>query len=144
MEGRLYHRMTLHLRCTNVVMENTKCRILDDTSIKQEHRLNTKLPMTKWLLCNVFVQADKVVFLHVNQLGYQRFSKSACLDAYEDQRVCCKANANNSKLSGEVEIDKLFVGGKNKNRHKDKQRNVRDAAIKIKVPVFGILERGGN
>ena len=56
-----------------------------------------------------------------------------------------KANANNSKLSGEVEIDETFVGGKNKNRHKDKKvEQCQGRSYKDKVPVFGILERGGK
>eukprot|EP00975_Prorocentrum_lima_P057343 12027310-Prorocentrum_lima.AAC.1 len=31
------------------------------------------------------------------------------------------AKENNQKLSGDVEIDETFVGGKNINRHKDKK-----------------------
>ena len=44
------------------------------------------------------------------------------------------AMENNHTLSGEVEIDEAFVGGKNKNRHKDKKvpRNVKGVAIKTK------------
>lgn len=48
-------------------------------------------------------------------------------------------------LEGIIEIDETFIGGKNKNRHKDKKvphcqgRNWKD-----KIPVLGILERGGN
>ena len=48
-------------------------------------------------------------------------------------------------LKGVVEIDETFIGGKNKNRHWDKKtpkcqgRNWKD-----KIPVLGILERGGN
>lgn len=56
-----------------------------------------------------------------------------------------KANANSSKLSGEVEIDETFVGGKNGNRHKDKKvEKCQGRSYKDKVPVFGILERGGK
>jgi transposase-like protein len=48
-------------------------------------------------------------------------------------------------LKNVVEIDETFIGGKNKNRHWDKKvphsqgRNWKD-----KIPVLGILERGGN
>lgn len=50
---------------------------------------------------------------------------------------------NNQKLSGEVEIDETFIGGKNGNRHKDKKvKNSQGRSYKDKVPVFGILERG--
>lgn len=52
---------------------------------------------------------------------------------------------NNHTLSDEVEIDEAFVGGKNKNRHKDKKvEKCQGRSYKDKVPVFGILERGGK
>lgn len=52
---------------------------------------------------------------------------------------------NNHKLSGEVEIDETFVGGKNKNRHKEKKvEKCQGRSFKDKVPVFGILERDGK
>lgn len=50
---------------------------------------------------------------------------------------------NNHKLSGEVEIDETFVGGKNKNRHKNKKvEKCQGRSFKDKVPVFGILILG--
>lgn len=52
---------------------------------------------------------------------------------------------NDGKLNGDVEIDETFVGGKNKNRHKDKKvEKCQGRSFKDKVPVFGILQRGGN
>ena len=52
---------------------------------------------------------------------------------------------NNHQLSTEVEIDETFVGGKNKNRHKDKKvENCQGRSFKDKVPVFGMYQRGGN
>lgn len=52
---------------------------------------------------------------------------------------------NNHKLSGEVEIDETFVGGKNKNRHKNKKvEKCQGRSFKDKVPVMGILQRGGK
>ena len=48
-------------------------------------------------------------------------------------------------LSGIVEIDETFVGGKNKNRHWDKKvKNNQGRSYKDKTPVLGMLERGGN
>lgn len=52
---------------------------------------------------------------------------------------------NNYALSGEVEIDETFVGGKNKNRYKNKKvEKCQGRSYKDKVPVFGILERDGK
>lgn len=52
---------------------------------------------------------------------------------------------NNETLSNEVEIDETFVGGKNKNRHKDKKvEHCQGRSFKDKVPVFGMMQRGGN
>lgn len=52
---------------------------------------------------------------------------------------------NGEKLDGEVEIDETFVGGKNKNRHKDKQLPMsRGRALYDKIAVMGMKQRDGN
>ncbi|MDR2909907.1 MAG: IS1595 family transposase [Bacteroidales bacterium] len=53
-------------------------------------------------------------------------------------------NMDTGKLSGEVELDETFVGGKNKNRHANKKvRNSQGRSFKDKTPIFGMLERKG-
>lgn len=52
---------------------------------------------------------------------------------------------NNNVLDGEVEFDETYVGGKNKNRHKDKKvKNSQGRSYKDKTPVFGMIQRGGK
>jgi len=49
------------------------------------------------------------------------------------------------KLSGEVEVDETFIGGKARNMHLWKRRRkITAPGPKDKVPVMGILERGGK
>lgn len=49
------------------------------------------------------------------------------------------------KLSGEVEIDETFVGGKARNMHKAKrERVITGTGGKDKVVVMGMMERGGE
>jgi transposase-like protein len=50
-----------------------------------------------------------------------------------------------SKLSGEVEADETFIGGKARNMHLSKrQRRITGTGGKDKTAVMGILERGGE
>jgi len=50
-----------------------------------------------------------------------------------------------TKLSGEIEVDETFIGGKARNMHIDKrQRRITGTGGKDKTPVIGILERGGK
>lgn len=54
-------------------------------------------------------------------------------------------NRHGKKLDGEVELDETFVGGKNKYRHRNKKvKNCQGRSFKDKVPVMGMLERGGK
>lgn len=57
----------------------------------------------------------------------------------------CSAFENNHLLSGEVEIDETYVGGKNKNRHADKKvKHSGGRSTADKVPVLGLIQRGGK
>jgi transposase-like protein len=49
------------------------------------------------------------------------------------------------KLSGEVEVDETFIGGKARNMHiEQRKRRITGTGGKDKVAVLGILERGGK
>ena len=49
------------------------------------------------------------------------------------------------KLTGEVEVDETFIGGKARNMHVEKRkRRITGTGGHDKVPVMGILERGGK
>ena len=51
-------------------------------------------------------------------------------------------DAVSTKLTGTVEVDESFIGGKNKNRHKAKNvENSQGRSFKDKTPVVGLLQR---
>jgi transposase-like protein len=53
--------------------------------------------------------------------------------------------ADSALLNGIIELDETFVGGKNKNRHKDKKvKGCQGRSFKDKTPVFGMLQRDGD
>lgn len=54
-------------------------------------------------------------------------------------------SAFGGKLSGEVEVDETFIGGKARNMHKEKrERVITGTGGKDKVPVLGMVEREGD
>jgi transposase-like protein len=49
------------------------------------------------------------------------------------------------KLSGEVEADETYIGGKARNMHKaDRERRIKSRGMRGKTPIVGSLERGGQ
>lgn len=57
-------------------------------------------------------------------------------------RFMLRGGVMQNKLSGIIQCDETFVGGKNKNRHWDKKvKNSQGRSFKDKTPVFGILQQ---
>lgn len=103
----------------------------------------TKLPLQKWFIAIYEVLANKGIS------SYTLAKKIGVTQPIAWYRLQCirKAIANiehndKAKLSGVVEADETFVGGRNKNRHKDKKvEKSQGRSFKDKTPVMGILQR---
>ena len=60
-------------------------------------------------------------------------------------RLAMQDEEGGGTLSGEVEVDETFIGGKARNMHKDKRANkITGTGGKDKAIVFGMLERDGR
>jgi transposase-like protein len=60
-------------------------------------------------------------------------------------RLAMQDDLTGGSLSGEVEVDETFIGGKARNMHKSKRaRKITGTGGKDKTVVMGMMERGGN
>lgn len=108
---------------------------------------NTKLPLQKWMLAIWLITSHKK---GISSLQLSRdldiTQKSSWFMLQRIRAVFVVENFN--ELGGEnevVEMDETFVGGKNKNRHKDKKvAQSQGRSFKDKTPVFGMLQRNGK
>ena len=105
---------------------------------------NTKIPMRAWFYTMMLFLSHKRGVSSCQLARDLGITQKTAWNMLHKIRQYM-AMENEQTLSGEVEIDETFVGGKNKNRHKDKKvERCQGRSFKDKVPVFGILERGGK
>ncbi len=106
---------------------------------------NTKLPLRVWfgaiwLLTNHPKGIASTTLARV--LGITQISAWFVLHRL---RHAARTQSFNSPLSGTVEVDETYVGGKASNRHKHLRRKREGhAGIVDKTPVIGAVERGGD
>lgn len=102
---------------------------------------NTKMPLQKWFLA-IFIITSHKKGISSLQLGRDLdiTQKSAW---FMLQRIrACFGIENNNELNNEVEIDETFVGGKETNKHKNKQSA--NTIVGDKAIVLGMVERSGK
>lgn len=105
---------------------------------------NSKLSMRDWLYAII------MIVNHKNSISSYQLAddldisqKTAWYMLHRIRTVMSKEN--HKKLSGEIEVDETFIGGKNINRHKNKRvPHCQGRSYSDKTPVFGMLERGGR
>ncbi len=106
----------------------------------------TKLPLRTWFTAIYLVTSTKKAVASTTlakQLGVTQ--KTAWFLEQRIRQTFKQPNKPTEKLTGEVELDETFVGGKNKNRHWNKKvPKSKGRCHKDKVPVMGMLQRGGK
>jgi len=60
-------------------------------------------------------------------------------------RHAARTDSFNAPLSGEVEVDEMYVGGREHNKHASKKTgNKRGHSVELKTVVMGLVQRGGD
>jgi transposase-like protein len=105
---------------------------------------NTKISLKKWFLAIWLVTAHKKGISSIQLAKDINVTQKTAWFMLQRIRACFCIE-NNNELEGIVECDETFIGGKNKNRHKDKKvKNSQGRSFKDKTPVMGMLQRGGK
>ncbi|MFP3835600.1 IS1595 family transposase [Chryseobacterium sp. SIMBA_028] len=105
---------------------------------------NSKISLRKWFMSIWLVTSHKKGISSIQlskDIGVTQKTAWFML-----QRIrACFGIENGNELEGVVECDETFIGGKNKNRHKDKKvKNSQGRSFKDKTPVMGMLQRDGK
>ncbi|MDD5363134.1 MAG: IS1595 family transposase [Ignavibacteria bacterium] len=104
---------------------------------------NTKIPLSKWFV------AIYIATSHKKGISSLQLSKDISVTQktawFMLHRIREMLKNNSSKmLSGTIEVDETYIGGKNEFKHIDKKvKKSQGRASKDKTPVFGMLQRDG-
>lgn len=101
----------------------------------------SKLPLQKWLLATYILTTSTKGISSILLAKYlETTQKTAWFLAMRIREGWAQ---NNDKLGGIVEVDEVYIGGLEKNKHADKKLEKGRGSVG-KIPVVGLKERNGN
>lgn len=106
---------------------------------------DTKIPIATWFKVGYLMLVAKkgISALQMHRVIFGEYSGSDYRTTwYMCHRWRAAMNGDIAALSGEVEVDETYVGGKDKNRHRSARAKGRGTAGK--VAVIGAISRKGN
>lgn len=134
-----------HDKCytTKTCYKCAKCRRVFNVTVGTIFH-NSKVPLRKWFAAIYLITAHKK--------GISSYQLGRDIDVTQKtawfmlHRIRHTLSQNGYlKLSGTIEADETFIGGKNRNRHWNKKvKYSQGRSVKDKTPVFGMLERNGK
>ncbi len=103
----------------------------------------TKIDLQKWFLAiSLVLNARKGVSARQLARDIEVNKNTAWLVL---MRIRKAMREQGQLLEGIIEADETYIGGKNRNKHKqDKTKGGQGRSTKDKTPVFGVLKRGGE
>ena len=104
---------------------------------------NTKISLRKWFIAMYLISSHKKgIASHQLARDIKVTQKTAWFIL---QKVRTLYGQTVKELSGEVECDEAYIGGREKNKHESKKtEGTQGRSTKTKTPVFGMIERGGK
>lgn len=105
---------------------------------------NTKLPLRKWFMAMYLISSHKK---GVSSLQIMRdckvTQKTAWFMLHKIRGLYGQTDA--VSLCGEVEMDEMYLGGRETNKHESKKtEGTQGRSTKTKTPIFGMVQRDGN
>lgn len=104
---------------------------------------NTKLPLQKWFMAMYLISSHKKG-ISSHQLGrdIDVSQRTAWFILHKVRTLF--AQCDTPALEGEIEMDEMYLGGREFNKHESKKtEKTQGRSTKTKAPIFGMAERKG-
>src|SRR5579863_8150777 len=104
---------------------------------------DSPIPLDKWMVATCLVTNCKNGISSYEIARDVKVTQKSAWFMLHRIRLAMQDDFFGSKLSGDVEVDETFIGGKARNMHlSERKRRITGTGVKDKTVVFGLLERG--